>query len=35
MHVDSGSRQVVAANVRLVEPLQKMLVNTGYAKTFD
>ena len=35
MHVDSGSRQVVAANVRLVEPLQKILVNTGYAKTFD
>ncbi len=35
MHVDSGSRQVVAANVRLIEPLQKMLVNTGYAKTFD
>lgn len=35
MHVDSGSRQVVAANVRLIEPLQKTLVNTGYAKTFD
>jgi myo-inositol-1(or 4)-monophosphatase len=35
MHVDSGSRQVVAANVRIIEPLQKTLVNTGYAKTFD
>jgi myo-inositol-1(or 4)-monophosphatase len=35
MHVDSGSRQVVAANVRLIESLQKTLVNTGYAKSFD
>jgi myo-inositol-1(or 4)-monophosphatase len=35
MHIDTGGRQVVAANVRLIEPLQKTLVNTGYAKTFD
>ncbi len=35
MHIDGPTRQVVAANVRLFDPLQKMLVNTGYAKTFD
>lgn len=35
LHIDGGSRQVVAANVRLVESLQKALVNTGYAKAFD
>jgi myo-inositol-1(or 4)-monophosphatase len=35
MHIDTGSRQIVAANVRIIEPLQKTLVNTGYAKTFD
>jgi myo-inositol-1(or 4)-monophosphatase len=35
MHVDGPTRQVVAANVRLFDPLQKTLVNTGYAKTFD
>ncbi len=35
MHIDTGSRQIIASNVRLIEPLQKTLVNTGYAKTFD
>ena len=35
MHIDTGPRQVVAANVRLIEPLQKTIVNTGYAKAFD
>lgn len=35
MHIDTGNRQVVAANVRLIEPLQKTLVSSGYAKSFD
>ncbi len=35
MHVSIGTRQIVAANVRLIEPLQQTIVNTGYAKTFD
>ncbi len=35
MHIDGPTRQVIAANVRLIEPLQKTLVNTGYVKTFD
>lgn len=35
MHVDAGGRQIVAANVRLIEPLQQTIVNTGYAKSFD
>jgi myo-inositol-1(or 4)-monophosphatase len=35
MHIDGPTRQVVAANVKLIEPLQKTLVNTGYAKAFD
>jgi myo-inositol-1(or 4)-monophosphatase len=35
MHVDAGGRQIAAANVRLIEPLQQTIVNTGYAKTFD
>ncbi len=34
MHIDTGSRQVVAANVRLIEPLQKTLVSSGYATAF-
>jgi myo-inositol-1(or 4)-monophosphatase len=35
MHIDTGPRQIVAANVRIIEPLQKTIVNTGYAKAFD
>ena len=35
MHVSIGTRQIAAANVRLIEPLQQTIVNTGYAKTFD
>ena len=35
MHIDTGSRQIVAANVKLIEPLQKTLVSSGYAKSFD
>lgn len=35
MHIATGGRQVVAANVRMIEPLQQTIVNTGYAKAFD
>jgi len=35
MHIDAGGRQIVAANVRLIEPLQQIIVNSGYAKAFD
>jgi myo-inositol-1(or 4)-monophosphatase len=35
LHIDGPTRQIVAANVKLIEPLQKTLVNTGYAKSFD
>ena len=35
MHIDAATRQVAAANVRLIEPLQQTIVNTGYAKSFD
>lgn len=30
----AGGRQIVAGNVRLVEPLQRALVDSGYAKEF-
>ena len=29
------ARQVIAANVKVAEELQKLVVNTGYAKAFD
>jgi myo-inositol-1(or 4)-monophosphatase len=32
---EARGRQVVAGNVKLVEPLQKTLVSSGYAKAFD
>lgn len=35
LHIDGPTRQVIAANVRLIDGLQKVLVNTGYAKAFD
>lgn len=35
MHIATGGRQIVAANVRMIEPLQQAIVNTGYAKAFD
>ncbi len=34
MHVDTGSRQLVAGNVRIVDPLLKTIAASGYAKTF-
>lgn len=35
MHIDAATRQVAAANVRLIDGLQQAIVNTGYAKSFD
>lgn len=35
LHIDGPPRQIVAANVRLIEPLQKIIVNSGYAKAFE
>jgi myo-inositol-1(or 4)-monophosphatase len=32
---EARGRQVVAGNVKLVEPLQKTMVSSGYAKAFD
>ena len=32
---EARGRQVVAGNVKLVEPLQKAIVSSGYAKAFD
>ncbi len=32
---EASGRQVVAGNVKLVEPLQKTIVSSGYAKAFD
>ena len=32
---EARGRQVVAGNVKLVEPLQKTIVSSGYAKAFD
>jgi myo-inositol-1(or 4)-monophosphatase len=32
---ESRGRQVIAGNVKLVEPLQKTIVSSGYAKAFD
>lgn len=34
MHVDTGSRQLVAGNVRIVDPLLKAIASSGYAKAF-
>lgn len=34
MHVDTGSRQLVAGNVRIIDPLLKAIVSSGYAKAF-
>ncbi|MGI8560944.1 MAG: inositol monophosphatase family protein [Luteimonas sp.] len=34
MHIDTGSRQLVAGNVRIVDPLLKTIAASGYAKTF-
>ncbi|WP_337244962.1 inositol monophosphatase family protein [Luteimonas sp. gir] len=31
----AGGRPILAANVRLIEPLQQVLVSSGYAKEFD
>ncbi len=31
----AGGRQIVAANIKLIEPLQKTIVASGYAKAFD
>ena len=32
---EARGRQIVAGNVKLVEPLQKTIVSSGYAKAFD
>ena len=32
---EARGRQVVAGNVKLVEPLQKTIVSSGYAEAFD
>jgi myo-inositol-1(or 4)-monophosphatase len=32
---EARGRQVIAGNVKLVEPLQKTIVSSGYAKAFD
>ena len=32
---EARGRQIVAGNVKLVEPLQKAIVSSGYAKAFD
>lgn len=34
MNVTDNGRQIIAGNVKLSEPLQKMIVSSGYAKTF-
>ncbi|GAA4866950.1 inositol monophosphatase family protein [Luteimonas vadosa] len=34
MHIDTGSRQLVAGNVRIVDPLLKKISSSGYAKAF-
>jgi len=35
MHVDTGSRHLIAGNVKLVEPLQKTIVSSGYLQAFS
>ena len=35
LHIDTGPRHVIASNVRLIEPLQKAIVSSGYLQSFS
>jgi myo-inositol-1(or 4)-monophosphatase len=35
VHVDTGPRHLIAGNVRIVEPLQKTIVSSGYLQAFS
>lgn len=35
VHVDTGPRHLIAGNVRIVEPLQKAIVSSGYLQAFS
>ncbi|MGH8031091.1 MAG: inositol monophosphatase family protein [Luteimonas sp.] len=35
LHIDTGPRHVIASNVRLIEPLQKTIVSSGYLQAFS
>jgi myo-inositol-1(or 4)-monophosphatase len=35
LHVEAGPRHVIAGNVRIVEPLQKTIVSSGYLQAFS
>lgn len=35
LHIDTGPRHLIASNVRLVDPLQKMIVSSGYLQAFS
>jgi myo-inositol-1(or 4)-monophosphatase len=35
LHIDTGGRHLIAANVKLIEPLQKTIVSSGYLQAFS
>ena len=35
VHIDTGPRQLIAGNVKLIEPLQKTIVSSGYLQAFS
>jgi myo-inositol-1(or 4)-monophosphatase len=35
VHIDTGPRQLIAGNVRLIDPLQKTIVSSGYLQAFS
>ncbi|WP_242110681.1 inositol monophosphatase family protein [Luteimonas aquatica] len=35
VHIETGPRQLIAGNVKLVEPLQKAIVSSGYLQAFS
>jgi myo-inositol-1(or 4)-monophosphatase len=35
MHIDTGSRQLAAGNVRIMDPLLRTITKSGYGKTFS
>lgn len=35
VHIESGPRQLIAGNVKIVEPLQKAIVSSGYLQAFS
>jgi myo-inositol-1(or 4)-monophosphatase len=35
VHIDTGPRQLIAGNVKLVDPLQKAIVSSGYLQAFS